>query len=43
MPAGPWSTSEPVFVEDIKGSARPAAYYLAESRRNKNKLKKKKK
>ena len=32
MPAGPWSTSEPVFVEDIKGSARPAAYYLAETR-----------
>jgi hypothetical protein len=32
LPAGPWSTSEPVFVEDITGSARPAAYYLAESR-----------
>jgi len=27
-----WSTGEPVFVEDVAGSARPAAYYLAESR-----------
>jgi hypothetical protein len=27
-----WSTSEPVLVEDVAGSARPAAYYLAESR-----------
>ena len=32
VPAGPWSTSEPVFAEDIEGSARPAPYYLAESR-----------
>src|ERR1700722_15345069 len=30
--AGQWSTSEPVFVEDVEGSKRPAAYYLAESR-----------
>ena len=27
-----WRTSEPVLVEDVAGSARPAAYYLAESR-----------
>jgi len=27
-----WSTAEPVLVEDVAGSARPAAYYLAESR-----------
>jgi len=27
-----WSTDEPVLVEDVAGSARPAAYYLAESR-----------
>ena len=27
-----WSTGEPFFVEDVAGSARPAAYYLAESR-----------
>ena len=27
-----WSTGEPVLVEDVAGSARPAAYYLAESR-----------
>jgi hypothetical protein len=26
-----WSTAEPVFVEDVEGSARPAMYYLAES------------
>ncbi len=32
MTAGQWSTSEPLFVEDVEGSARPAAYYLAESR-----------
>ena len=25
-------TDEPIFVEDVAGSARPAAYYLAESR-----------
>ena len=30
--AGQWSTSVPVFVEDVEGSKRPAAYYLAESR-----------
>ena len=29
---GRWSTSEPLFVEDVAGSGRPAAYYLAESR-----------
>ena len=27
-----WRTGEPVFVEDVEGSTRPAAYYLAESR-----------
>jgi hypothetical protein len=27
-----WEPGEPVFVEDVEGSARPAAYYLAESR-----------
>ena len=27
-----YSTGEPVFVEAVEGSARPAAYYLAESR-----------
>ena len=27
-----WATDEPLFVEDVEGSARPAAYYLAESR-----------
>lgn len=32
MTAEPWSTSDPVFVEDVEGSARPAAYFLAESR-----------
>ena len=32
MTAGRWSTAEPVFTEDVEGSARPAAYYLAESR-----------
>ena len=26
------TTDEPIFVEDVAGSARPAAYYLAESR-----------
>ena len=26
------TTDEPIFVEDVEGSARPAAYYLAESR-----------
>ena len=26
------ATDEPIFVEDVAGSARPAAYYLAESR-----------
>ena len=30
--AGQWSSSEPVFVEDVEGRKRPAAYYLAESR-----------
>jgi len=32
MTAERWGTSEPIFVEDVEGSARPAAYYLAESR-----------
>jgi hypothetical protein len=32
MTAGQWSTDVPVFVEEVEGSARPAAYYLAESR-----------
>ena len=32
MTAGRWSTSEPIFVEDVEGSTRPAAYYLAETR-----------
>ena len=32
MTAGQWNTGEPVLVEDVAGSARPAAYYLAESR-----------
>ena len=32
MTARPWGTGEPVFVEDVEGSSRPAAYYLAESR-----------
>jgi hypothetical protein len=27
-----WSTDEPLFVEEVAGSTRPAAYYLAESR-----------
>src|SRR5246127_546791 len=27
-----WNTSVPLFTEDVQGSARPAAYYLAESR-----------
>jgi dienelactone hydrolase len=27
-----WSTGEPVLVEDVAGSDRPVAYYLAESR-----------
>ena len=30
--AGRWSSGEPIFTEDVEGSARPAAYYLAESR-----------
>src|ERR1035438_9160491 len=29
---GAWSPGEPVFTEDVEGSTRPAAYYLAESR-----------
>ena len=32
MTAERWGTHQPVFVEDVEGSARPAAYYLAESR-----------
>lgn len=32
MTGGRWSTSEPLFVEEVAGSARPANYYLAESR-----------
>ena len=32
MTAERWSPDEPVSVEDVEGSARPAAYYLAESR-----------
>jgi dienelactone hydrolase len=32
MTAERWGTSEPVLVEDVEGSTRPAAYYLAESR-----------
>src|SRR5215469_13396833 len=32
MTGGRWSSAEPVFTEDVAGSARPAAYYLAESR-----------
>ncbi len=32
MIAAPWSDLEPVLVEEVSGSARPAAYYLAESR-----------
>ena len=32
MTAGQWSSGEPVLVEDVAGSDRPAAYYLAESR-----------
>jgi hypothetical protein len=31
-PARQWDPGEPVSVEDVAGSARPAAYYLAESR-----------
>ena len=27
-----WSVDEPVFVEAVEGSSRPAAYYLAETR-----------
>jgi len=30
--AAPWTIDEPVFVEDVEGSTRPASYYLAESR-----------
>jgi len=30
--ASGWDTGEPVFVEEVEGSDRPAAYYLAESR-----------
>ncbi|MBO0776542.1 MAG: hypothetical protein J2P34_09520 [Actinobacteria bacterium] len=32
MTAAPGAAGEPVFVEDVAGSTRPAAYYLAESR-----------
>ena len=29
---GGWRTGKPVFTDDVEGSTRPAAYYLAESR-----------
>jgi dienelactone hydrolase len=32
MSSAEWDTGEPVVVEDIAGSSRPAAYYLAETR-----------
>ena len=32
MTAERWSTAGPAFVEEVEGSTRPAAYYLAESR-----------
>lgn len=32
MTAREWAGAEPIIVEDVAGSARPAAYYLAESR-----------
>src|SRR5215472_7746288 len=32
MTGGRWSSGEPVCTEDVEGSTRPAAYYLAESR-----------
>ncbi|MDR2987222.1 MAG: hypothetical protein LBV34_20530 [Nocardiopsaceae bacterium] len=32
MRTAPWSTDMPLFIEDVDGSTRPAAYYLAESR-----------
>ncbi|MGP7996082.1 MAG: alpha/beta hydrolase family protein [Streptosporangiaceae bacterium] len=32
MTAARWDTHQPIFVDDVEGSARPAAYYLAESR-----------
>lgn len=32
MSAGGWAGGEPVFAEEVEGSARPAVYYLAESR-----------
>jgi hypothetical protein len=32
MNADRWSIAEPVFVEEVAGSSRPAAYYLADSR-----------
>jgi hypothetical protein len=32
MTAERWNVSEPLFVEDVEGSASPAAYYLAKSR-----------
>jgi dienelactone hydrolase len=32
MTTGRWGAGEPLFVEDVAGSDRPAAYYLAESR-----------
>ena len=32
MTAPGWDAGQPVFVEDVEGSDRPAAYYLAESR-----------
>ena len=32
MTAGRWNNDEPLFAEDVAGSARPAVYYLAGSR-----------
>lgn len=32
MTVSQWTPNEPLFVEDVEGSTRPAEYYLAESR-----------
>ena len=32
MTAWRWSADAPLFAEEVAGSARPAEYYLAESR-----------
>lgn len=32
MRSAPWTNAEPLFVEEVAGSHRPALYYLAESR-----------